>query len=306
MSGAQAGAGGSGPGGPAYARRRLDVSFALGTGDFGDGKPNTLNLSGLRVSASIVAAGAPSFAQAQISVYGMTLDHMNRLSRLGLAFWFEGRNNAVALSAGSDGSAMSVVFQGNVRSAWADPGGAPAVPFVVTALDGGLSALKPVPPSSYQGSVDVATIAAALAKQMGLRFENNGVSAQLSNPYLDGTAAQQLQKIRDATGINAEIVQGVLAIWPKDGSRGGQIPLINANTGMIGYPTFNDTGIMVRTRFNPSIAFGSTVQVESQLTMATGKWTVYQIAHELESETTGGAWETTLSCNVFGHTQTVK
>lgn len=303
MSGAQAS---PGAGGAPYARRHLDVSLSLGTGDFGDGKPNTLNLTGLRVSAAIVSAGAPSFAQAQIRVYGMTLDHMNKLSRLGLVFWYEGRNNAVALSAGSDGSAMSLVFQGNVRSAWAAPADGPSVPFIVTALDGGLAALKPVPPSSYQGSVDVATIAADLAKQMGLRFENNGVSAIISNPYLAGTAATQLQKIRETTGINAEISGGVLAIWPRNGSRGGQILLVNKDTGMIGSPTFNDTGITVSMRFNPAIAFGQTIEVQSMLTMACGKWTIYQVAHELESETPGGQWSTTVSCNVFGHTQTVK
>lgn len=303
MSGAQTA---PGPGGAPYARRHLDVSLSLGTGDFGNGQPNTLNLSGLRVSAAIVAAGAPSFAQAQIRVFGMTLDHMNKLSRLGLVYWYEGRNNAVALSAGSDGSAMTLVFQGNVRSAWAAPGDGPSVPFIVTALDGGLAALKPIPPSSYQGAVDVATIAADLAKQMGLRFVNNGVSAIISNPYLAGTAATQLQKIRDATGINAEIDGGVLAIWPKNGTRGGAIPLINKDTGMISSPTFNDTGITVSMRFNPSITFGATVQVQSQLTMACGLWTVYQVAHELESETPGGNWQTTISCNAFGHTQTVK
>lgn len=302
MSGAQ---GGPGPGGAAYARRHIDVAFSLGTGDFGDGLPNTVTLSGLRVQASIIVAGGPSLIQAQIRVYGMTLDHMNKLSRLGLLFWYEGRNNAVALSAGSDGSAMSLAFQGNVQNAWAAPA-QPEVPFVVTAADGGLSAFKPIPVSSYQGAVDVATICAALARQMGLRFENNGVSQIISNPYLAGTATSQLDKLRETTGVHIEQDKGVLAIWPKGGARGGQIPLINPDTGMIGYPTFNSTGITVTTRYNPAITFGAAVQVESELTMACGKWTVYAVAHELESETLGGSWQTTISCNVFGHEATVK
>jgi hypothetical protein len=303
MSGAQ-GAPGAGPGGDAYSRRHIDVAFSLGTGDFGDGKPNTLTLSGLRVQAAIVVAGGPSLIQAEIRVFGMTLDHMNKLSRLGLLFWFEGRNNAVALSAGSDGTAMSLAFQGYVQNAWAAPA-QPEVPFVVTAADGGLSAFKPIPVSSYQGAVDVATICAALARQMGLRFENNGVSQIVSNPYLAGTATSQLDKLRETTGVHIEQEKGVLAIWPKNGARGGQIPLINAAT-MIGYPTFNSAGITVTTRYNPAITFGAAVQVESELTMACGKWSVYAVAHELESETPGGSWQTTISCNVFGHEQSVK
>lgn len=301
MSGSQPA---SSPGGAPYARRHLDVAFSLGTGDFGDGKPNTVSLSGLRIQATIVAAGSPSLIQAELRVFGMTLDHMNKLSRLGLVFWFEGRNNAVAVSAGSDGQAMAIAFQGNVLSAWAAPA-QPEVPFVVTAADGGLSAFKPIPVNSYKGGVDVATICADLARQLGLRFENNGVSQIVSNAYLAGTATTQLNKLRETTGINIEQDNGVLAIWPKNGARGGQIPLINKAT-MIGYPTFNSTGITVTMRYNPSITFGAPIQVESELTMACGKWTVYAIAHELESETPGGSWQTTVSCNVFGHEPTVK
>jgi hypothetical protein len=67
-----------------------------------------------------------------------------------------------------------------------------------------------------------------------------------------------MQDCATAAGINASVINGTLAIWPKFGSRGGQIPLIAPppKGGMIGYPVFNELGVMLRTLYNPTIGLG--------------------------------------------------
>jgi hypothetical protein len=63
---------------------------------------------------------------------------------------------------------------------------------------------------------------------------------------------------------------GILAIWPKFGSRGGAIPLIAPPPlgGMVAYPTYSALGIDVQTLYTPSIGFGRQVQVQSSLQAA--------------------------------------
>lgn len=291
-----------------YAHRRIDVAFTLGEGDFGESGQNTITMTGLRVSASIVKAGGMGFTQAQIRIFGMTLSDMNKLSTLGKPV-IQDRKNSIGISAGVDGGPMAIAFEGNIRQAWADLNAAPQAPFTVLAFDGGLLATKPIPATSYQGAVDVATIMARLASDLGLTLENNGVSVILSNPYLHGAARDQVASVAEAAHINYLFENvgtgaGKLVIWPKDGVRGGSTPLLTKDTGLVGYPAFTENGIIVKTEYNPTILFGSQIEVRSELTTACGFWTPVAISHDLESEMPGGQWFTTIQCNVWGSVPT--
>jgi hypothetical protein len=58
-----------------------------------------------------------------------------------------------------------------------------------------------------------------LAKQSGLKFENNGVNTKLADPYYWGSPWKQMKEIIDGGGIYGAIDNGTLAIWPKGGHR---------------------------------------------------------------------------------------
>src|SRR5690242_14120977 len=159
-----------------------------------------------------------------------------------------------------------------------------------------MDSVTPVSPVSYQGGVDVATILSAIAKQMNppRTFENNGVSVILQNPYYPGNATQQIQEVCDAAGIFYSLDKDTLAIWPPGGARGGAIPLIGPDTGMVGYPTYTHNGIDLITIFNPNIQFGGKIQVQSSIKGANGIFNVGQMVHNLESQTPGCSWFTAL------------
>lgn len=292
-------------------RRRIDVTITLGQGDFGEmasapadgsatpsGAANTVTLQGLRVSAQITVAGAPGFNTAEITIWGMPPKQMNAVSRLGKPLQFF-RNNTIALAAGDDDSGMAVVFNGVIQTAYQDLNQAPQAPIYITAMAGLISANRPVDPLSYPDQADAATVATTIAGNMQppLQLENNGVSVQLSNPYFPGTARAQLDALAKAANFDWVIddVKNVLAIWPKGGKRGGMAPEISADSGMIGYPTYSDRGIEVRTIFRTGLAFGSEIQVKSKaLPGVTGAWVIYSLSHDLESEMPDGKWETVI------------
>lgn len=286
-------------------RRHIDLKFRLGTGSFGDTGDNTASVTGLRVSATIHKAGAAGMNTLEMRVNGLTPDIANQISTLGKPL-NAGRNNLVSLSAGSDETGMAVAFIGTIMSAYQDAKSAPDVAVTVLAQTGLLEALRPLPPSSFKGSADVATILAGIAKQMNYTFENSGVSVQLANAYFPGTGRDQAYAAAAAAGINITMDDQpggtpTLAIWPKTGSRGGEIPLISPDTGMVGYPTHTDTGLFVTTVYNPNIVFGGKVKIQSSIKNANGVWTLYDVTHDLESETPGGKWFTSIGCNFADH-----
>ena len=278
------------------------MTFTKHNGTFAESGTNTVKLTGLRASAHIVKAGNASLGELNLRLWGMTLSKMNDLSTLGLRFDLGGLgvfNNSVLVEAGDDDAGMSVVFYGTIYAAWVDFAEMPDVAFHLTAYIGAWEAMAPVPPTSYAGLADVATIMSGLATLAGLNFNNNGVTDKfLMDPYLPGTALEQINRVAVHAGINFDIDGGgprkTLTIWPEGGSRGGLIPLISRDTDMIVYPAYTRSGIVVTTVYNPSIQFGGRVKIVTDLASAnaSGEWIVMILTHTLEAEVPHGAWRT--------------
>lgn len=286
----------------AFKHRRIDLEFQLGQGDFGKAGFDTVRVSGLRVTASVTRSGGAQMSELSMRVFGLSLDVMNKLTILNILRQYDARRNTVTFSAGDD-DGTAVCFMGNIVEAWADIS-QPEAAMYVRAATGYLDLLQPVAPTSYQGSVDAAFILSGLAARMNppLTLENSGVSVQLSNPYLDGTLLEQIRAVAQAGNFNCVIddVTQRLAIWPEGGTRQGLRTVIGPSTGMVGYPTYTQNGIQLTMLYNPAIAFGTEIQVESQLLPAAGGWSVAQVNHDLESETPGGKWYTRVECGLIG------
>lgn len=282
-----------------FVERKISLQFRLGTGSYGETGFNTVEVSGLRCSATITRGGSPSFGNMSLRVFGLTPDLMNELVTLGTPI-AQTRRNTITVMAGDDESGMQVVFIGTIQTAWADMNGAPETSLIVTAAAGALEAMRPIPPTSVDGGADVAVLMASLARQAGLSFENTGVTTRIANPYLSGTAVDQIQSLATATGINYEIDKNTLAIWPKGGERGGLVPLVSPETGLIGWPSFTQYGLAFTTLFNSNYQFGGRIRVQSELKSADGDWYVYMIIHELSAETPDGAWYTHMECVQYG------
>jgi hypothetical protein len=290
-----------------FVQRKINLTFKLGrdTGGvqyaFTEGDYDQVTVTGLRIQATIANAGAPSMGEASVIVHGLTPSLMNQLSSLSrldngqVAIRF----NQIIIEAGDDVAGMSVIFQGQISLSQIDMSGAPDSSLHITAHAGLFEAVKPTAPLSFPGSADVATIMQNLAVQNGYAFENGGVTAKLATPYFHGSPRQQMEACANAANINWTLDNGVLAIWPKGGSRSGPIALISATTGMISYPTNYDVGIAVKTLFNPQLKIGATCEVQSSLPFANGKFVMFGVAHDLESETPNGQWETSFSGSPF-------
>lgn len=274
-----------------FKRRQLSVTFTLGEGSFGDAGSNTVTLDGLRISAHIQNAGGYSMASLSMRIYGMTKSQMDKLSTLGMEIALF-RRNSVLVQAGDEGSVPGTVFVGTITNAWADFQAQPDVGFQVEAHEGLIEALIPSAARSYTGPTDVAVIISGIAAEIGVPFENNGVSVILQTPYYFGSLRNQAWAAAAAANIGIALDKGILAIWNKGEARGSVVPLVSSATGMVGYPAYTSKGIAVKTVFNPSIGFQQKIKVESSLTPASGLWITHSLNHDLEANLPGGQWFT--------------
>jgi hypothetical protein len=274
-------------------RKVIELTITLGSGTFGEDVGDTVTLSGFRVMVDVANPGGDSMGRCQLRVFGLRNDLMNKLTTIGQINVAIRAKNTVLIAAGEDGDALSSVFQGVILDAWADYNSAPDVAFNIIAFAGLDAAVKPVGATSYKGVTDVAEIISDLAQnEMGLTFENNGVDAKLSSPYLHGTALSKVRAVAEAADILWSIDRGVLAIWPRSGGRAGTVPMISPGSGMVGYPSLSSKGMAVKMLFNPNVRLGGDVEIKSSIPMACGTWRVFNVSHNLSCEIPGGPWFT--------------
>lgn len=283
-------------------RRVLTVTFTLGSGTFTESGTDTVTVSGLRTTATISRNGGLSPSHLSLRINGMTLSVMNKLTQFGPRPTII-TPNSVTVQAGDVVNGMTTVFTGQSWGTWVDASGTPDVALICDAIEGQYHAIAPANPTSYDGPVSVVTILQSIAGQLGLTLEPNGVNITLTNPYLPGTLVDQARAVAQAANINIalDFAINIMAIWPKYGSRETpEPPMVSAETGMVGYPAYTNSGITVETVFNPNIQAGCQIQVQSILTPANGLWSTYSVTHDLASELADGPWFTKAECYFFG------
>ena len=294
----------------AFARKILRLTFTLWQGNFAGSGTNTLTVSGLRTQCRINTAGAPSGSKLSLAVYGLTLSQMNDLSTLGIKYFTQAVTpNSITVEASSDGGqSFSTVYIGEIYNAFADLQGMPDAPLRVDTNSTGLANVATANPSTINGSV--APILGTLAQTAGLTLDNSAnVNAPARNFYLYGSAMDQIREICNAYNIGCAVEKKTLIIWQKGSYRAqSNIPIVSSATGLVGFPSFADGGLILKTLFNPAIEFAGLIQVFSSLLasigaerLATvdlppngGNYFVTELDHQLDSWVPNGQWFSTI------------
>lgn len=288
----------------ALVQRQIDITFQLGKGAFGeDGISDTVTLQGHRVQTAITGIIGPGMGVANVRLFGLKPTLWQQLASLNQAAEALRRNRLV-ISAGDAGEALATVFNGQITLSQYDANAQPDTALNVTAHAGLLEAVKPAQARSYPGVTRADVVLYNLAQEMGLAFENGGVDAVFAKLYLPPSSPrEQVERVVQAAKAEFVIDGQTLAVWPKGGSRGGLIPVISPDTGMVGYPNYSTSTsggwLSVTTLFNPNIRIGGVVEVQSSLKVANGKWVTHDIRHELDAEMPGGHWFTKFEATIM-------
>ncbi|MDE3023119.1 MAG: hypothetical protein KGI54_14935 [Pseudomonadota bacterium] len=282
-----------------FIRRRIDVTISLASGALDADGNNSVTITGHRIIANMGIVGGNGVGSIVLRIFGLPVDMINRLTSIGALYNAVNIGNKIQVAAGNDGQALATIFNGAVLQAYGDFQNAPDVSLVVVASSQGAAALQPIGANTYIGATDVATIMQNLASQGGFNFENNAVNVKLYNPYFYGSVLNQIQSCARAANINYVIDRQTLAIWPKNAARKGDIQVLSASTGMIGYPVYASNYILVNHIFLPNAIFGGKVNIQSSITPVSGTRVITLVTHSLQSEVPGGDWMTQLQCAVI-------
>lgn len=276
-------------------KKQLRFVITLGTGKFGSSDNNRITLQGYRSSVNIDNAGGVQMSELRAQIYGVSQQDINSITTLRWRpeFIIDNKIEVTAI----DGTAETLVFQGNIVNAWGDYQNMPDVFLMIQARAVLLPQLKAVPPRSIRGPVDVASVMAQIARSMELKFENNGVDVQLGDIYLANTDLEQAKELAEMAGIWMYPDLGVLAIAPRNEPRGSTIAVVSALSGMVGYPTFDATGVNFSMLFNPAVQWGARIKVVTDIKQAAGEWIVTSMGYRLESEKPNGVWMMTVYAN---------
>lgn len=276
-------------------RRRLKFIITLGTGSFGAAKNNQITLDGYRASADIDKAGGVQMSFLNARIYGVSQSDMNSITTL---IWKpqDTIKNRVEVYT-TEGT---LVFAGDIITAWGEYQGAPDVYLQIQARAVWAAQLEAVHPLSVPGGVQVEDVLKKIADGLKLKFENNNVHVTLTDVYVASNLVDQARDLAIAANCDLYIDDKVLAITNRASARQGLIPRVAPDSGLVGYPTFDGTGVVFRTLFNPAIVFGGAVRLVTDLPQAAGQWIVTSLAHNLESEKPNGNWFTTVRGNASG------
>jgi hypothetical protein len=296
-----------------YTVKALRATFTLTASNavFPGTSANVLQVTGLRMSVHIQAAGAAMSTQVSMRIYGMSQQDMNALAVVNvLNGTSEFINNTVLVEASPDGGqSWSAVFAGAIVQAGPDYTDQPDVYLSVQAQTGFYEAIATALPTSFPGSTDVATAVSVIAAKMGVPFQNNGVNAVLpGGGYFAGSLLNQLQRICDAAHVAyvQDGPQNTVTIAPWGSPRTIEAPFVlTPSSGLDGYPRVRGDGfIEVRSIYNPAflllgpitIAGSDTIVGQNAPTTynsrANGNWIIGTMTHALETQKPGGMWFT--------------
>lgn len=288
-------------------KKELRFVITLSGRRFGSSSNDQITLEGFRAIAQINLAGGNQMGNLSAQIYGVSQSDMNACTSLA---WNQkdGQEPETVQVFTIDGAQETSVFSGTVVNAWGDYQSMPEVFLSIQAAAGFAAKIAPANPTSYRGTVDVATAFSQLVDNMaqttspGLTFVNNGVDQQLRNVYLAGSWLDQAYALKKAANVEMYYDNNVLTICPRGKALSDtNIPVVSSQTGMIGYPTFDGQGLTFRTKFNPAIQQAQLVKVvspelstDAMQVKANGIWMVSSMDHILESEKPGGAWFSTV------------
>jgi hypothetical protein len=122
------------------------------------------------------------------------------------------------------------------------------------------------------------------------------VNVKLMNPYYPGNAWTQAIRMAKHAGVDIVIDKGTMAITPAGKPRSGGSVTVEPPK-MVGYPTFRQAGLVVKSIWDPNFSPNQTITVQSSVTPACGTWQVNTITHELDTLVPHGKWFSILECS---------
>lgn len=255
-------------------------------------------IGNITADANINIGGGFNPSSANVVIYGLLESDINAYSRYSNPF--EMFANSIEIYAGyalGDNGLPPLIYVGQIIMAGADLNN-PNRAFIIKSMTSVINQNTVSQPTNPKGQIALNDLFGSIvAQQQGLSYTPNNVTGFATSPVYTGSVIEQLQQATADYSYQMKVLNNQVLIAPKGQPFISQSASLNASNGMLGYPAVTEFGIDVRCRFNPSIQFGQSINIESRLNIANGNWWINGMSHVLQNQ--GAKWETLLHLNPF-------
>lgn len=273
-----------------FSKKQIRTSIALAEGNF-DGQNNEVTLPAVPTHVTITKTGGTTLPTLTADIKNLSLDLMQRLTVLSFR-QLQSYNNVIKVEAGEEDVEPDLVFQGEIVTAVPRFAADGSVTFHIEAKSGYYPLQKSTAPVSVNTDTTIESLFQQFADEAGYTLENNGVTGSVRNCVFTGTPIRKARQLAKQTDVDLIIDNATFVILPSYlDSREGSVPLLNKDTGLLGYPAFSNDGIQCSCLFSPLLQIGGLIKIESIVPKASGVWRITKLTHDLEAYSpAGGVW----------------
>lgn len=272
-----------------YNKKELRYEFTLAKGNFDKNNNNKLSVGNVKSSFRVGSYGDYGGTQAEITIFGLSADRLATLSGQGIGvFTVDAGDTTIDVYVGS-----TKIYSGGIYASYANMNGQPETALILNAVAGLNLKTASSAAFSLPGAVDVSKMLAAICKVYGYGFKTPIVNSPIEqNPHYSGSPLDQIRDICLSHDLNYQIFDNVLTVWPKKSAVDDIVPLVSADSGLIGYPVFSQYGITFQAQYSSLLSQGREVEIKTALPNASGRYLLTIVEHFLTSWTDGGSWHT--------------
>lgn len=276
-----------------YKTRKISVTISLSGGSFSSNpSENTLVISDAKIIASQQMSGGLTGYTMEASIYGLSAHHMAVIS--GSGFKFNAPANTY-IKVDADGV---VFFEGVIFWARPDYNQSPDIPLQIQARAQPIELSKAVTDTSISGAITLKELLSVVGGKAGLTVGVCQPEFTFPGVYLNGNVINQLMHIQE--GVRKKRIYITYDLNHVNAYNEGQSASsvaieLNADNGLIGYPTFTEYGLFCTAIYNPKFVMNGEVKLETSVPNASGDYVItFQSAHQISSWVDNGPYFSTL------------
>lgn len=198
---------------------------------------------------------------AQIRIYNLALDNRSQIRKDQYDYSSEQARRKIAFKAGY-GNNLSLAFEGNITQAWSVREGNNMIT-QIESFDGGFAYVNAITNDQYPSGTGQRSIMDSLVASLpGIRtgaIGNFDGEIGRGNSYRGNTTSI----LTDLTGDGFFIDNGKAHCLKDDECIEGNIPLVSADSGLLGTPVLEQQYISFDMLFEPSLKVGQLIELKS-------------------------------------------
>ncbi len=280
-----------------YKTRSAKIQLTLQDGATFDGdKGNILTIENARIEAQLSFTGGFTGSLATIKIYGIGFYYMSILAGRGVQLDVNRQKFLIRLDVDE-----IEVFLGFANWCYIDANSQPEIALVVQAAAQGEINLMQIPDTHISKITTIENAARLITSKTNMAITDY-TGYTLPSVYTTGSVGSQLIQLMQAAlkvypDLRYNLNYSYLDMFKADHVLDYETINISKDTGMIGYPSFTQTGINITTMFNPKYTLQKIINLTSDLPNISGKYQIVDgCTANLSTWVDNGPWYSTISC----------